>query len=268
MYPALKSYFLSIEKPPVALKKFFENGVTELYLWHLHSVVCIFHETVAKIDRSKNSVIEILECLSSVGNIVKKRQSQQFVSIKVKSMLKNLRENGFSHKANDFMTEVSILYSSCADYLNMWTTSLKEFDCFQWITLARSGCSKLDWEMVESSLLYLPEKNIKIDDAKLFDQFYCLMKFVETQDEQFDELLYHEKWTLFFKRCKNKDFCTELLIIAHFYFCMMAHNTNVERMFSLMQPQWSKERDNLLVLSVEKILIVQYNFADLSCRQF
>ena len=49
---------------------------------------------------------------------------------------------------------------------------------------------------------------------------------------------------------------------------MMAHNANIERIFSLMQPQWSKERDNLLVSSVEKILIVQYNFADLSCRQF
>lgn len=268
MYPALKSYFLSIEKPPVALKKFFENEVTELYLWHLQSVVCIFHETVAKIERSKNSVIEILECLFSVGNILKNRQSQQFVSIKVKSMLKNLRDNGFSHKADEFMTDVSILYSSCEEYLNMWTTSLKEFNCFQWITLARSGCSKPDWEMVESSLLYLLEKNIKIDDAKLFDQFHCLMKFVETQDEKFDELLCHEKWTLFFKSCKNKDFYSELLIIAQFYFCIMAHNANVERIFSLMQPQWSKERDNLLVSSVEKILIVQYNFADLSCRQF
>ena len=49
---------------------------------------------------------------------------------------------------------------------------------------------------------------------------------------------------------------------------MMAHNANVERIFSLMQPQWSKERDIVLVSSVEKILVVQYNFADLSCRQF
>ena len=106
MYPALKSYFLSIEKPPVALKKFFENEATELYLWHLHSLVCIFHETVAKIERSKNSVIEILECLISVGNILKNRKSQQFVSIKVRSMLKNLRDNGLSHKADEFMTDV------------------------------------------------------------------------------------------------------------------------------------------------------------------
>ena len=49
---------------------------------------------------------------------------------------------------------------------------------------------------------------------------------------------------------------------------MMAHNANVERIFSLMQPQQSKERDIVLVSSVEKILVVQYNFADLSCRQF
>ena len=48
---------------------------------------------------------------------------------------------------------------------------------------------------------------------------------------------------------------------------MMAHDANVERIFSLMQLQWSKERGNLLASLVEKILIVLYNFADLSCRQ-
>ena len=47
------------------------------------------------------------------------------------------------------------------------------------------------------------EKNIKIDEAKLFDQLYCLMKFVETQDEKVDELLCHEKWTLFLKVAKQ-----------------------------------------------------------------
>ena len=35
-----------------------------------------------------------------------------------------------------------------------------------------------------------------------------------------------------------------------------------------MQPQWCKERDSLLVGSVSSILMVVYNFNDISCKQF
>ena len=46
----------------------------------------------------------------------------------------------------------------------------------------------------------------------------------------------------------------------------MAHNANVERI--LMQPQWCKERDSLLVESVSNILTVVYNSNHISCKQF
>lgn len=107
-----------------------------------------------------------------------------------------------------------------------------------------------------------------VDDVKLFDQFHRLANFLESQDENFDLLLCHEKWTLFFKTCLYEDMYSELLTIAQFYFCIIAHNANLERIFSLMQPQWSKDRDNLLVSSIEKILIVQYNFIDMPCKDF
>lgn len=77
----------------------------------------------------------------------------------------------------------------------------------------------------------------------------------------------HEKWTLFFKNCENRDFYSELLNVAQFFFCIMAHNANVERFFSLMQAQWCN-RDNLLASSIEKLLVVQYNFATISCSDF
>ena len=53
--------------------------------------------------------------------------------------------------------------------------------------------------MVEPCILYLESKSVVINDAKLFDQFHRLTSFVESQDEHFDTLLVHEKWTLFFK---------------------------------------------------------------------
>ena len=48
----------------------------------------------------------------------------------------------------------------------------------------------------------------------------------------------------------------------------MADNTNFGRIFSLMAVQWTKERDNLSVKSVESMLQVLYNFDDMPCRDF
>ena len=48
----------------------------------------------------------------------------------------------------------------------------------------------------------------------------------------------------------------------------MAHNSNVEHIFSMMQPQWYKERDSLLVESVSNTLTVVYNSNHISCKQF
>ena len=48
----------------------------------------------------------------------------------------------------------------------------------------------------------------------------------------------------------------------------MAHNANVERIFSMMLLQWCMERDSLLVESVSNILMVVHNSNHISCKQF
>ena len=48
----------------------------------------------------------------------------------------------------------------------------------------------------------------------------------------------------------------------------MAHNANVERIFSMMLPQWCMETDSLLVESVSNILMVVHNSNHISCKQF
>jgi len=68
--------------------------------------------------------------------------------------------------------------------------------------------------------------------------------------------------------CKNEDCFSELLIIAEFFFAIPSHNANTELVFSLMQSQWTKERNKLLVESVTGILFVQHNFKHMSCKEF
>jgi len=46
-----------------------------------------------------------------------------------------------------------------------------------------------------------------------------------------------------FNSCKNNDCFTELLKIAEFFFAIPSHSANIERMFSVMQSQWTTERE-------------------------
>ena len=95
-----------------------------------------------------------------------------------------------------------------------------------------------EWDNVETCVWYLEEKNVDIDDAKLFDQYQNLCKFVkrwlETDEVAFSEMKAHEKWAEYFKHCRIVEFYSKLLKITQF-FCIMAHNANVERIFSMMQ---------------------------------
>lgn len=68
------------------------------------------------------------------------------------------------------------------EYLNNWTSSLKEFKNFKWMKLK----DKPTWDEIEETLLYLKMKNVEIDDTLLFDQSCNLNIFLEsmkTNDE-------------------------------------------------------------------------------------
>ena len=60
MYPAIQSYFLSIDKPPVLLKHFFENSLSELYLKHLQSFVDVFHKHTKTLNNQKYLLLKLL----------------------------------------------------------------------------------------------------------------------------------------------------------------------------------------------------------------
>ena len=136
MYPAMQSYFLSIDKPPVLLKHCFLNLLSEVYLKHTQSFVAFFHKHVQNIEQSKLPLVEVVANLNSVKTIILKRKRQMFVSVQVKSKAAKLREEGKEQECDLFMSDVSSLYDSCVAYLNEWTTSFAEFKYFDWMLLS------------------------------------------------------------------------------------------------------------------------------------
>ena len=268
MFPALQSYFTSIDKPPIVLKRFYEAPLSELYLKHLQSFIAVFNKQVQNIERSKASIGEVRSCLDAVKSTIKERKKHMFISTQIKSKLNKLREEGQDQACDSFIRDVPVLYKSCVEYLDKWTSLFYEFECFDWMLLSQTT----KWENVEPCLEYLQQKNVSIDEAKLFDQYHRLCKFIETQlgtnALPYRKMMAHERWAAYFNTCSTTELFSELLKIAQFYFSIIAHNANVERIFSLLQPQWSKERERFLFDSVASILKLVYNFNDVTCNQF
>ena len=53
-----------------------------------------------------------------------------------------------------------------------------------------------------------------------------------------------------------------------FFFAVISYDANVERVFSLMQSQWTKDRIKMTLETVKGILTLQYNFKGMSCGEF
>ncbi|KAK1875364.1 Nonribosomal peptide synthetase ecdA [Dissostichus eleginoides] len=117
-------------------------------------------------------------------------------------------------------------------------TPMEEFSTFTWMDLSEPP----EWNDVEACIKFLGEKGVVIDDVKCFDQVTNLKRFTErcNRDEEFSGLQVHQKWTKYFEKAKSIACYSELLKIAQFVFALSSHNANVERVFSLMQSQWTK----------------------------
>lgn len=60
---------------------------------------------------------------------------------------------------------------------------------------------------------------------------------------------------------------SELLKIAQYVFAIPVHNANVERVFSLMEIQWTDEQNRLQFDTVESIIMCKYNYKK-TCSEF
>ena len=112
----------------------------------------------------------------------------------------------------------------------------------------------------------IPTKQVQINNSKLFDQFCNLKTYASELDEE--EVSLDKQWVKFFKKCPNPELNSELLIMCHFYFAIPSHNANVERVFSLINSQWIKERNRLCLESVKGLIFVKFNLRHLSCEDF
>lgn len=90
---------------------------------------------------------------------------------------------------------------------------------------------------------------------------------MQRNPEEWKSKLCHERWYSVLQQIKFEEQFSELLILCQYMFSIPAHNANVERVFSLMNVQWTKERNKLDVTTAEAMLQCKWNI-DCQCKEF
>lgn len=266
LFDALKDFFLNEKKAPNILLTFFNNPLSEAYLWFVHSQFNIFQQGIKKIEGSTKSVMEVNDVLESTLTALTRRKEEQFLSFNVKSILK--RGSIMQQDEINFRTEVNDFYETCIQYLERWSVPFSTFSKFKWMLLKEIP----SWEQIEETICYFNEKSIDINYTLLFDQLAPLVDFVsekikEWTDEDKKPPQCHEKWVCFFKTHTRPEQHSEFLKICQYVFAIPAHNGNTERIFSLMNIQWTEERNKMGVDTLSAILQVLYNLK-MDCSSF
>lgn len=273
LFPALKAYFLSIEKPPKFMENFFSDDMAESYLLFVHSFMFVFQCQIAAIESEGNSVLEITSIIESVANSLRERIKYKFLPLTLLSNLNKMKAEGKKKECTDFHEKTVNVYQEALEYLLKWTSSLSELKVFQWLKFDRTA-KEVDYDQVVRTMQFLESKNVHIHEDKIIDQLANLNNFIEMKKENKDDSAKFFSQTSndqiceFFKANSNIDSFSEILKIAQYFFSIPGHNANCERIFSLINIQWSDERNRLLVENVRNIIVTQYNYKNMSCSDF
>ena len=102
-------------------------------------------------------------------------------------------------------------------------------------------------------------KNICIEEEKCLNQFGNLQKFDKDHlSKEIDDI--DKKWLEHFKTIMVPVKYSEILKIVQYMFTKPGHNLTVERIFSLIEAQWTDERNRLVAETIKYITMVKFNF--------
>ncbi|XP_033222612.1 uncharacterized protein LOC117176470 [Belonocnema kinseyi] len=268
VFPALKTYFLSVEKSPKILIKFFQHNFAECFLFFVHSLMSVFSKKVKILEKERNSVIEVINVVDGVAQKLRDRIESKFLPLNVKTCLTKLRQEGKDKECDEFVDEVINIYRETEDYLLKGTESISEFRIFKWIDFQKSR--PFSYDDLEDTLKFLSAKNIFVDDTKLFDQAMDLKRFLESKrdDSEYFANNSNDKICEFFASNTNFDDFSEFLKIVQYLFSVPGHNANCERIFSLMASQCTDECNRLSANALRHLLMLKYNLKEFSCQAF
>ncbi|KAL4120168.1 hypothetical protein QTP88_012898 [Uroleucon formosanum] len=205
LFPALKSYFLSLDKVPLILKTFFNDPCAELWLNFIHSQAATFHQHVLNIEGQNILAVEVFNEIKQLKNNLMHKKQNKFIPLSVRTLIRQLEYDGLVQES-DIQTVIESFYSTSEQYLTSWTSHFEELEIMECITLKKVP----NWSEIEKVAEFISNKGFfnPNNDTALFDQFMLTLQYV-TQ-EKIDEWNLEKKstdqrWVCIFKYFKEKD---------------------------------------------------------------
>ena len=266
IFPALKAYFLSQEKCPVVLRKFFEDESGEMYLLFIHGQLNLFNSAILAIEKMKVTATDVVFELNRLKTNLSERKDNKFIPVIARRKLRALEEEGLIRIAGA-QKEFDSFYRSCLEYLDLWGNSFGGGEQFLWIR-NKEFC----WTEVEEAAEKVNE--IKhadfIDQDALFDEVVLAKSFWSSKmpDWEEEDVDIQDKWIDVFRHFKyEKISISNLQKVMEYIFTLPGTSAAVERVFSIMNNVWSAERSSMTENTVRGLLLCKTNI-DLSCVEF
>jgi hypothetical protein len=95
-YSALQSLFMSEEKCPVMLKKWFSDPCSQLWLNFVNSTLPLFHDAIRKAEPQEVTAVESCVIHSHLKDKLNARKEENFIPVSVRELLSSLEDISYS----------------------------------------------------------------------------------------------------------------------------------------------------------------------------
>ena len=212
MFVPLKSYFESQNECPFLIKSFFENPLSEAWLYFLHNQASTFHSAVQRVEGQTITVFEVISVLNDLkANLVSKGEDC-FITSAVRSILGKLEKEGLSSEIAKFKQYVHIFYQTAAEYLNKWIVPIESLRDYSWVTL-KAGIPQ--WKGIQKTEDFIREvaPSSIIDGTGLYDEYVYIKQYITPN------IL--KKWKL---ERTPPSYCYNFFLILEFLLCLPGIN--------------------------------------------
>lgn len=274
-WPAVKHYFLTkgpddnhkmlwefisqgCESDDIASEEELKEGLNDCYLYFLQNLLPEFTKVILQLESDSFTIMDIDQAMGNLLSQLKSRLTDNFFGSKVRGIFKNLSECQRTQFLLDGRKFLQRAIKYLEDRFDFGPNGI--YKKFALLSL-QSDTLKITWE----DLSALPMQ-LKIDSAidvdSLYTEFACLKAVFHTLPKN----LPNDKiWAHFFNANQPNDF-TNLQKIVGYVLSIPTSNAFCERIFSLLNNLWTKERNRMSMDTIKSELQTRINY-DYSCAE-
>ena len=255
LWEPLKAHFLSLKRPPRILMDFFKSDESLVIVAFLHSALLLFKKPILLLQETTALFPQLTEIVESFKCKILQRQNSNFFGATTADLLRCIDDE----RAEVLKSSFQDFYTITLEYVDKWFHIENHPTHTNW-TLLRDQTVRYE-EVVDLAKQLDPEMAMM---DELFDEVSTLNILLKKIPlDVFRKEKAENKWMNIFSTNDSFPLLYKLISIV---FSMPVSNAFVERVFSLVSAQWTKERNSLSEKTVKSILQVKVNL-EVSCGE-